>query len=82
GPDTFTYAADNANGRSQDATVTISVRAPAFTFTPAAGDLTAATAGQAYAGATIQASGGGAPYRYTVGTGTLPAGLNLDRDTG
>ncbi|WP_241070152.1 autotransporter domain-containing protein [Achromobacter insuavis] len=82
GPDTFLYAADNADGRSQDATVTISVRAPAFTFTPATGDLAAAVAGQAYAGATIQASGGGAPYRYTVGTGALPAGLNLDRDTG
>jgi len=82
GPDSFTYAADNANGRSQDAAATITVRAPAFTFTPAAGDLAAATAGQAYAGAIIQASGGGAPYRYTVGTGTLPTGLILDRDTG
>lgn len=76
GTDSFSYTATNATGTSAPATVTVTVTAPTLTFAPAAGALTAGTAGIAYDN-TIIASGGTGPYTYTF-TGALPAGLSLD----
>ena len=52
---------------------------PTITIDPAT--LPAATVGVAYS-QTLTASGGTAPYTYEVTTGTLPAGLTLNPDTG
>lgn len=41
-----------------------------------------ATEGSEYAGFTLVASGGDAPYVYFVATNILPEGLTLDPDTG
>ncbi|WP_181257055.1 IPT/TIG domain-containing protein [Pseudaminobacter soli (ex Li et al. 2025)] len=50
---------------------------PALALSPASGALTSGTTGVAYAGVTISASGGTAPYSYAVTSGSLPAGLAL-----
>ncbi|MBB4105838.1 beta strand repeat-containing protein [Allorhizobium borbori] len=81
GTDSFTYTATNASGTSSPATVTITVSAPTLTFSPAAGALTNGTVGTAYS-QTLAASGGTAPYTYTVTSGSLPAGLSLNTATG
>jgi len=38
--------------------------------------------GSTYAGFTVTASGGSAPYTYSVASGTLPAGITLNSSTG
>ncbi len=58
----------------------LSVSAPTLGLTPAAGTL-AATYGAAYS-QQYTASGGTAPYAYTVSAGALPAGLALDSTSG
>lgn len=80
GLDSFTYTATNANGTSPSATVTITVSAPTITLSPASGTLPAATFGSAYS-QSLSASGGMAPYLYSVTSGSLPAGLTLSGDT-
>jgi hypothetical protein len=40
------------------------------------------TVGVAYPQTTIQVNGGQPPYNYTVASGTLPAGINLDSSAG
>lgn len=82
GSDSFTYVATNAAGTSPAATVAITVTAPTLTFSPPAGALASGTAGSAYSGITVTASAGGAPYRYAITSGQLPAGLALDGATG
>ncbi len=82
GSDSFTYVATNATGTSPAATVAITVTAPTLTFSPPAGALASGTAGSAYSGITVTASAGGAPYRYAITSGQLPAGLELDGATG
>ncbi len=82
GSDSFTYVATNATGTSPAATVAITVTAPTLTFSPPAGGLASGTAGSAYSGITVTASAGGAPYRYAITSGQLPAGLELDGATG
>ncbi|CAD6556740.1 hypothetical protein LMG27952_06182 [Paraburkholderia hiiakae] len=79
GTDSFTYTATNSSGTSAPATVTITVGAPTLSITPAT--LTAPTVGVAYS-QTLTASGGNAPYTYSIALGTLPAGLSLDAATG
>ncbi|WP_233271958.1 autotransporter domain-containing protein [Paraburkholderia acidiphila] len=79
GPDSFTYTATNSGGTSAPATVTITVGAPTLSITPAT--LTAPTVGVAYS-QTLTASGGNAPYTYSVAAGALPAGLSLNAATG
>ncbi len=53
---------------------TLTIAAPVIVVAPTA--LPAATRGTAYS-QTVSASGGTAPYTYTLGSGTLPAGLTL-----
>ncbi len=52
------------------------IAAPTLTLTPAAGALPGGTAGTAYS-QTFVASGGIAPYAYTLAAGALPAGTTL-----
>jgi uncharacterized protein YhjY with autotransporter beta-barrel domain len=61
--------------------VTITVNAPTLAFSPVAGGLPGGTANTAYS-QTVSASGGSAPYSYTVSSGSLPAGLSLNTATG
>ncbi|WP_196804301.1 autotransporter domain-containing protein [Lysobacter sp. HA18] len=58
---------------------TLSIAAPTLTMTPAT--VPAGTAETAYT-QTFVASGGIAPYHYALASGTLPAGLTLNADTG
>ncbi|MFK0278195.1 putative Ig domain-containing protein [Ensifer sp. NPDC090286] len=81
GPDSFTYTATNAAGTSTAATVSITVTAPAFTFSPAAGTLASAMAGEDYR-QQITALGGRAPMLYSIASGTLPRGMVLNVSTG
>lgn len=64
---------------SRTTTMPLSVNTGSVTLTPTT--LPTPVAGQAY-NQTFTASGGVAPYRYTVTTGALPAGLTLDPVSG
>ena len=44
--------------------------------------VTTATAGTAYAGFTVTASGGTPPYTYSVASGSLPTGITLNSSSG
>lgn len=66
-----TITATDSTGASVDATVPLSVSAPAIVFKPS---LPAGTQGVAYS-ATLSASGGVAPFTYSASG--LPAGLSL-----
>ncbi|QGY31664.1 autotransporter domain-containing protein (plasmid) [Pantoea cypripedii] len=79
GSDSFTYNATNTGGTSADATVSLTVSAPALSFTPVAGALPGATLGSAWS-QTVAASGGTAPYSYAASG--LPAGITLNSITG
>jgi hypothetical protein len=72
----FTVKAADANGcaRTLDYTITITSGCPTITLSPTT--LPNGTVGIAY-NQTITASGGTAPYTFTVSTGTLPTGLTL-----
>lgn len=59
---------------------TLSVSAPALGLTPPAGTLTA-TYATAYS-QQYTASGGTAPYSYTISAGALPTGVSLDSASG
>jgi hypothetical protein len=72
---TRTYTVnDNGGFVSNAAAIAITVSAPAISLAPAA--LPAAQVGIAYSQA-LSASGGTAPYSFTVTSGALPAGLSL-----
>jgi hypothetical protein len=71
------------------ATVTITVTGTPLTLAPASaeafanGELEEGKVGREYAAPMpLQASGGGAPYTWSVAAGTLPAGLVLNASTG
>ncbi len=84
GNSTFSVTA-TASGQGSctgTAAYSINVVCPTITLTPAAGALAGGTIGSPYAGATVTASGGTAPYVYSVSAGSLPAGLSLDGSTG
>jgi len=75
GPDTFTYTATNGAGTSSPGTVTITVSPPTIAYAPT--NPPNGTAGVAYSQSMAGASGGAAPYSYTIASGALPAGLTL-----
>ena len=81
GTDSFTYTATNAGGTSAAATVTVTVSAPPLTLLPSLPNLPNGQVGVAFSQA-VSASGGTAPYSYSVSTGSLPGGLSLDGSTG
>ncbi|VVE90823.1 putative Ig domain-containing protein [Pandoraea bronchicola] len=75
----FTVTATDANGFAASRAYSVSIGAPTVTVSPAA--VTAAQVTTAYS-QTFSATGGTAPYTYSVSTGTLPAGLSLNASTG
>ena len=79
---TFDVAATDSNGCTGTRTITLSVtptNCPAVALFPP--DLPDAQTGVAYS-QTITATGGAAPYDYTVSSGALPPGLALNASTG
>jgi len=74
GSDSFTYTATNASGTSAPGTISITVSNPTISYAPTPSN---GTVGSAYSYSLAGASGGTAPYRYTVETGNLPTGLTL-----
>jgi hypothetical protein len=66
-------AAPTASGK---ATVTVTASAPPPTLSITTTSLSGATAGSAYSNA-LSATGGQAPYSWTLVSGTLPAGIAL-----
>ncbi|MER8830136.1 putative Ig domain-containing protein [Mesorhizobium sp. M0938] len=70
----FTVTATDANGFTGVQVYALSIGAPTITLAPST--LPDGTGSTAYAQA-LSASGGVAPYAYTVTAGTLPPGLNL-----
>ncbi|WP_428628099.1 putative Ig domain-containing protein [Sphingopyxis sp.] len=75
----FTVAVTDANGQAGAASLTLTVANSAITVTPAT--LPAGTQGVAYS-QPLTATGGIAPYRFAVSSGTLPPGLAIDAVTG
>lgn len=75
---TFTVRATDANGCFGSRVYTIVINAvgcPTISLAPAT--IPAATAGTPYGPVTITASGGTAPYTFSITAGALPAGLVL-----
>ena len=79
GTDTFTYTATGTGGTSAPAAISITV-APAAALTVSDSFTTSVVVGQPFPG-TITATGGTAPYTYSV-VGSLPPGLTLNTTTG
>jgi hypothetical protein len=75
----FTVTATDAAGCPGSRAYSINVVCPVITLSPTT--LPNATVGVPYS-ATVVASGGTAPYTYTVSLGALPAGLTLNATTG
>jgi len=79
---TFTITATDANGCSGSRLYTMTIASagcPAITLSPST--LPPGVAGTPYSQA-VTASGGTAPYVYTIASGALPNGLALDPATG
>lgn len=74
-------AQDGSTTKTYTVTVTRAAAAVAVTLSPAAGSLPAATVGASY-NEEVTASGGTAPYTYSVVPSDLPAGLSLNSSTG
>jgi large repetitive protein len=56
-------------------TLTLNIAAPTLLYAPA--NPAAATVGAAYSGSLASATGGTAPYAYSIASGSLPAGVTL-----
>ena len=74
GTNSFTVQVKDANNQTGTASLSIAVNSPALAVTTSS--LPAGTVGSAYS-ATLAASGGTAPYTWSITTGSLPAGLTL-----
>ncbi|OCP15639.1 putative Ig domain-containing protein [Ensifer sp. LC163] len=74
---TFSIQATDAFGSTGAQTYTFSVDTPTIVLTPT--NLANGTAGAAYS-QTVTASGGTAPYSYSLTSGALPAGLTVAVD--
>jgi hypothetical protein len=82
-PYTFTVTATNSAGTgpasSPSAAVTPTAAAPSLAITTTS--LSTGTVGQPYS-SQAKATGGTTPYRWSISSGSLPPGLNLDAITG
>src|ERR1700723_390005 len=78
GTSTASLSAANATGTGKS-TLTLTVNLPALVFLTTA--LPSGRIGSAYS-TTLTASGGTAPYTWTLISGTLPAGLSLNATSG
>lgn len=76
---TFSFTLHVVDGATQtaDKTYQITVNAPAIALTPTT--LPQGKVGVAYTSTALSASGGNAPYTYSVTSGALPAGLALSQ---
>jgi len=89
GTSSFTVRVTDATGRQATQASTISIYAPPVLASNSGagggGNVSGAVA-DGYVGTTYSApysiSGGAAPHRWSVASGTLPAGLELDKDSG
>ena len=79
GTNTFTVAATDANGCAGSTNYTVSIACPAITVGPAS--LPGGTVNTAYS-QTNTASGGVGATTFTITSGALPAGLNLNTNNG
>ncbi|MBS1829070.1 MAG: putative Ig domain-containing protein [Acidobacteria bacterium] len=75
----FTIQVTDSGGGAATKPFTLSVIAPNLTITTQS--LPAAATGQSYS-ATVAASGGTAPYTFSITVGALPTGLSLNSTTG
>ncbi|WP_173645954.1 putative Ig domain-containing protein, partial [Agrobacterium bohemicum] len=73
----FTITVTDANGVQDNATYNLSVGAPSIALDPST--LSGGTYGDAYTHSFV-ASGGNAPYSYSVTPNALPAGMSLSSD--
>jgi hypothetical protein len=79
-PVTFSIMATDVNNCTSTLSYTVTPACPAISITPSS--LAQGTVGTAYT-RTLTASGGSAPYSsWTITSGTLPAGLSLNTNTG
>ena len=76
------YATDSNNCVSAPVQFTIDIICPDITVSSTPSPLPAGTAGIAYSGGTITASGGTGPYTFTQSAGTLPPGLIFNTSSG
>ena len=79
GPSTIIVHATDANGASGAKSLTVTISPPLVISTSSA--LPTATVGVSYS-QTLTATGGAAPYTWSIRTGALPAGLSLNSATG
>ena len=77
----FTVTATDLYGCQNSGAYSITINCATVLLTPASGALPAAIGGTAYS-QFVTASGGTAPYNYTISSGLLPAGLSLNSSTG
>jgi hypothetical protein len=81
-PGTLLLTDNNLNVSAATQPVSLSgtgIGTTSISFTlPASTTLTAATVGVSYGPVVFQATGGTAPYQYTISAGALPAGMSLN----
>ena len=79
GPSTFTVTATDAGGCEGSASYALTIDCPFITLSPAT--IPGGEVGSPY-NQSLTASGGTAPYSYTITAGALPPGLSLDPSAG
>ena len=85
GTDSFTVTvtdSETPTGAKATANLSITISVAALTVTTTSSSLPVGVVSSVYPGATLQATGGIAPYAWAVTTGSLPAGLTLNAATG
>ena len=77
----FTAAVGDSSSPAQNKSASMSLTIAPASLAVTSSSLAAGTVGSNYS-ATLQATGGTSPYKWTVTTGSLPAGLTLAASTG
>ncbi len=81
GPAKFTATVTDSSSPAQSKSASVMLTIGASSLAITSSSLAAGTVGSAYSGL-LQASGGTAPYRWSIGAGSLPAGLSLSSGGG